>query len=75
MTDRFEALLPLYLKTSLENMKKSWLLEDGGKRDIHWDLYWGELHADINSAEADLVITSEQAWYLRRKYLRMVNEI
>ena len=26
-------------------MRESWLLEDRGKRDIHWDLYWGELNA------------------------------
>lgn len=66
-----ECGLPEYLKTSLDNMKKSWAIEDSGQRDYHWDLYWGELNADINSAEIDKSISSEQAWYLREKYLRM----
>lgn len=66
-----ECGLPLYLQTSLENMKKSWELEDRGTKDYHWDLYWCELNADINAAEVDQTISSEQAWYLRKKYLRM----
>lgn len=66
--------LPPYLKASLENMKKSWEIEDSGQRDLHWDLCWGELNADINSAEVDRVITSEQTWYLRETYLRMKRE-
>lgn len=69
-----ECGLPPYLKLSLENMKKSWEIEDSGQRDLHWDLYWGELNADINSAEVDGVISSEQAWYLRETYLRMERE-
>ena len=52
-------------------MKKSWAIEDSGERDMHWDIYWCDFNADINSAEVDQVISSEQAWYLRRKYLRM----
>lgn len=39
--------------------------------DIHWDIYWCELNANINSAEVNGLISSEQAWYLREKYLRM----
>lgn len=66
-----ECGLPPYLKLSLENMKKSWKIEDSGQRDLHWDLCWGELNADINSAEVDGVISEEQAWYLRETYLRM----
>ena len=66
-----ECGLPPYLQISLENMKKSWEIEDNGKRDLHWELYWCELNADINSAEVDQVISPEQAWYLREKYLRM----
>ncbi|WP_077533367.1 helix-turn-helix domain-containing protein [Massiliimalia massiliensis] len=67
----FECGLPQYLQTSLDNMKKSWKIIDSGKNDLHWDLYWCELNADINSAEVDHIISSEQAWYLREKYLRM----
>lgn len=66
-----ECGLPPYLQISLDNMKKSWAIEDNGGRDDHWDLYWCELNADINSAEVDHVISTNQAQYLRRKYLRM----
>lgn len=67
----FERGLPPYLQTSLDNMKKSWKIIDSGKDDLHWDIYWCDLNADINSAEVDQIISSEQAWYLREKYLRM----
>ena len=66
-----ECGLPIYLQKSLDAMKKSWAIEDNGGRDDHWDLYWCELNADINSSEVDKQISSEQAWYLREKYLRM----
>ncbi len=66
--------LPEYLLISIENMKKSWEIEDSGQRDLHWDLYWCELYADINSAECDHVISPEQADYLRSEYLRMRKE-
>lgn len=66
--------LPPYLQTSLENMIASWARMDRGETDYQWDLYWCELNADINSAEVDQVISSEQAWYLREKYLRMIRE-
>ena len=67
----WECGLPKYLQISLDNMKNSWKVIDSGKSDLHWDLYWCELNADINSAEVDQLISSEQAWYLREKYLRM----
>ena len=66
-----ECGLPPYLEISLKNMKKSWAIEDSGKKDLHWDLYWCELNADINSAEVDGSISTEQANYLRENYLRM----
>ena len=66
-----ECGLPEYLRTSIENMKRSWAVKDSGEVDAHWDLYWCELNADINSAEVDGLISSEQSWYLREKYLRM----
>ena len=69
-----ECGLPKFLQTSLENMKKSWAIEDSGGTDKHWDIYWCDLNADINSAEVDKLISSEQAWYLREKYLRLVRE-
>lgn len=66
-----ECGLPLYLQQSISDMIKSWKIIDNGGRDGFWDLYWCELNASINSAETDQDISSEQAWYLREKYLRM----
>lgn len=71
----FECGLPSYLQESLEHMKASWKIVDSGKRDINWDICWCDLNADINSAEVENLISSEQAWYLRRNYLRMENSI
>ena len=68
---RFEKGLPNYLRKSIEAMTASWQIKDAGGNDIHWDLNWCDLNADINSAETEQEISSEQAWYLRRKYLRM----
>ena len=33
--------------------------------------YEGDLQASINIAEVEQIISAEQAWYLREKYLRM----
>lgn len=66
-----ECGLPPYLQTSIKNMSASWAIEDSGKKDYHWDIFWCELNADINCAEVEQEISSEQAWYLREKYLRM----
>ena len=66
-----ECGLPPYVQESLEAMKKSWDIIDNGGKDLRWDCYWCGLNADLNSAEVEGLITSEQAWYLREKYLRM----
>ena len=63
--------LPAFLQRSIENMKKSWIIEDSGQTDLHWDIYWCDLYSDINSAEVDQIISSKQADYLRKVYLRM----
>ncbi len=63
--------LPPYLQSSIKNMIASWAIIDSGKTDYHWDLCWCELNADINCAEVEQEISTEQAWYLREKYLRM----
>lgn len=67
----FECGLSDQLQGSIERMKKSWEIIDNGGQDIRWDIYWCELNADINCAEVEGYISSEQAWYLRHKYLRM----
>lgn len=69
-----ECGLPEYLKVSIENMQKAWAIEDAGGKDYHWDIAWCDLNADINYAEVEQLISSEQAWYLREKYLRMKRE-
>ena len=63
--------LPEYLQSSIERMTQSWNITDSGKRDPLWDIRWSELNADINSAETEQEISSDQARYLRKKYLRM----
>ena len=68
---RYEKGLPDYLRKSIEAMNATWALLDAGKDDLHRDLNWCDLNADINSAETEQEISSEQAWYLREKYLRM----
>ena len=67
--------LPPYLEKSLCAMRRSWETEDSGETDMHWDVYWSALNADINSAESERSISGEQASYLRREYLRMENEL
>lgn len=69
-----EVDLPPYLQESIEAMKASWAIVDAGETDLHWDLCWCELNADINSAEVEQEISTRQAWYLREKYLRMVRD-
>ncbi|MBR3167872.1 MAG: helix-turn-helix transcriptional regulator [Erysipelotrichaceae bacterium] len=69
--DYLERGLPPYLRKSIEAMKQSWEIEDAGKKDMHWDIVWCDLNADINSAETEQDITHNQARYLREKYLRM----
>jgi hypothetical protein len=44
---------------------------DSGGVDLRWDGAYCSLQADINSAEVDGLISSEQAWYLREEYLRI----
>ena len=67
--------LPPYLEKSLSAMRRSWEIEDNGGTDMHWDVYWSELNADINAAENERSISKEQARHLRRKYLRMENDL
>ncbi len=52
-------------------MIASWKIVDSGKKDLHWNIYWCKLNADINAAEVGQEISTEQAWYLRENYLRL----
>ncbi|MBP2629448.1 MAG: hypothetical protein H6Q70_76 [Firmicutes bacterium] len=59
-----EKNLPAYLQHDLDALKKG-IEEDSSLCDC----YWAELYGSINSAEVDLLISKEQATYLRKKYL------
>lgn len=60
----FEEELPPFLDESIKQLKKgirqnSYLL----------DCYYDEINSNINVCEVEQLITSEQADYLRKKYL------
>lgn len=64
-----ECGLPGYLQESLENMKKAWRKVESGEKYLHLDCDYCTLQSDINSAEVNGEISTEQAWYLRGEYL------
>ena len=66
-----ECGLPAYLQESVELMQAAWERLDRGEEDLRWDGDWCRLQSDINSAEVGGAISSEQAWHLREKYLRI----
>ena len=69
-----ECGLPDFLRESIAQMQAAWDQLDRGEKDLRWDCDYCNLQADINNAEVNQVISSEQAWYLREKYLRMERE-
>ena len=72
-TDRsyLECGLPDWLVKSIKRLNVAWEKVDNGQECLRWDCYWCELQSDINVAEVERLISSEQAWYLREKYLRL----
>lgn len=64
--------LPSYLNESLKMAKPIIEMIDNGveSKDLPscWDCILDEFNADINCAEVDGDITSDQAWHLREKY-------
>lgn len=69
-----ECGLPDFLWESINLMQASWAKKDNGEIDLRWDVWWCNLNSDINCLEVEGSISSEQAWYLREKYLRMERE-
>ncbi len=63
--------LPSFLVASISAMQKTWDKLDRGEKYLRWDCDYCDLQTDINNAEVNQLINSEQAWYLREKYLRM----
>lgn len=64
-----ECGLPDFLVEFIEAMKNAWEKLDHGEEYLHWDCDYCSLQSDINSAEVNQIISEEQAWYLREKYL------
>ena len=63
--------LPGFLQKSVRQMEAAWKKRDKGEMYLHWDCDYCSLQSDINIAETSGQISTEQAWYLREKYLRM----
>ena len=66
-----ETNLPVYLQKSIKKMQNAWDKIDCGEAYSLLDCDYCELQSDINTAEVSDAISSEQAWYLREKYLRI----
>lgn len=66
-----ECGLPAFLQESVQAMAEAWRKLDAGQEYLRWDCDYCSLQSDINSAEVNQLISTEQAWYLREKYLRM----
>lgn len=67
MSNYFECGLPEWLLERIQNY-------ENGKDSSIWDCLYCELQSDINVAEVEQIITSEQAWFLREKYLGLRKE-
>lgn len=65
----FECDLPPFLKTSIKAMKEAQVKLDRGEEYYDWDCDFCDLQSSINVAETEQIISPEQAWYLREKYL------
>ena len=66
-----ECGLPVFLQESIKTMKAAWRRLDRGEEYLRWDCDYCSLQTDINNAEVNQIISAEQAWYLREKYLRI----
>jgi len=66
-----ECGLPDFLSSSIQAMINAWRKIDSGEKYLRWDCDYCNLQSDINNAEVNLIISPEQAWHLREKYLRI----
>lgn len=66
-----ECGLPPFLQESLDRMKSAWVKLDKGENYTLWDCDFCELQSNINVAEISGLISEQQAWFLRAKYLRI----
>ena len=65
----FEHNLPPFLTISINAMKDAWEKLDRGEEYTLWDCDYCDLQSSINIAEVEQIISPDQAWYLREKYL------
>ncbi|MEA4911864.1 MAG: helix-turn-helix transcriptional regulator [Oscillospiraceae bacterium] len=66
-----ECGLPTFLQSSVDAMASAWKRIDAGGTYLRFDCEYCNLQSDINNAEVNGIISTEQAWHLREKYLRM----
>jgi len=66
-----ELAIPDILRDEIRAMEESWARIDAGEDDLYWDIHWDMLQSSVNGLEADGDISSELAWYIRRKHLRL----
>jgi hypothetical protein len=65
----FECDLPPFLLTSIEAVKSAREKLNRGEEYFDWDCDFCDLQSSINVAEIEQIISPEQAWHLREKYL------
>jgi len=66
-----ECAIPDYLKKAIDKMKLGLKKAASDSNYLHLDCDFCELQSEINVAEVGNEISSEQAWYLREKYLQI----
>lgn len=66
-----ECGLPDFLQSSLDVYSEASNKQKRREDVTLIDCYYCELQSDINTAEVNDIISSEQAWYLREKYLEI----
>ena len=64
-----ECGLPPLLAHSVAAMQAALDKLERGEEYLHWDCDYCDLQTNINICEGGHLISPEQAWYLRRKYL------
>ncbi len=69
-----ECGLPLYLRESIDRMRAAWERKEREGVYLRFDEDYCELQSNINCAEVNQEISSDQAWHLRGKYLGLERE-
>ena len=69
-----ECSLPKHLLKCIKKMQEAWKKIDNNEEYSLWDCDYCELNSEINVCEVEHLISSKQANYIRKKYLRMNEE-